>query len=145
MKLKELLKQKESFTGWMISDINGWIGYFEICLLKYGIARDTWFESSKKTKLKNVNCDRPATPGEIKNALKKEAVKRYSGKIFISLKDKVEVKFKDVDFDFFNKLNIIYSCGYEIFNNGTWATIIKPNQMTKQGAEEKFNIEIVED
>jgi len=126
MKLKELLKPALEVGKWY--KIEDALFNYQKENKVYGFLFGKWIDENWTWYRKDVL---PATPEEIKNALEKEAVKRYSGKIFISLMNKEEVKFKDVDFDFFNKLNVIYSCGYEIFNNGTWATIIKTNDKTR--------------
>jgi len=99
----------------------------------------------------------PATPKEIKNALEKEALRKNFVDNLKNVnclagfnKAESQEYYCNKEYVFYyeilvNKLWIQEASYLDIciFDNGTWATIIKPNQMTKQEAEEKFNIEIV--
>lgn len=116
---------KNDFKGYGFDYTGEWINYSK----DWTISHNTW---------------KPATPEEIKNALEKEAVKRYpSGCIVKDLFGEVKKIYDERWYDYYFNENYFYFCGLKMFQNGTWATIIKPNQMTKQEAEEKFNIEIV--
>jgi len=99
---------------------------------------------------KNINIDAgKLTDEEIKNALEEEAVKR---------RFKEGVRFKNIltgcvgigtikargnYFEFKESKNQLWfseiGC---VFNNGTWATIIKPKQMTVQEIEKELGYEI---
>jgi len=157
MTLKEAFPDvfETPFTGWMISDINGWIGYFEDNRLQYGISSSkTWFISERKLALKVVNCDRPATNEEVLEALSNEAVKRGFKEGCTGNNSEVRgMKFNNnlLEKGFFElKDNVLHwSLGdikettWDIFRDGIWATIIKPKQMTIQEIEKEFNIQVV--
>jgi len=150
MKLKELLKPKEPFTGWAKDKRGGinmhWLGYIENDILIYGVDADgLWFDKRPEI----VECaefNKPATPEEIKNDLEKEAVKRGFKEglkvmpLWETPKTHWEVYNNQTRFD--EKSNSFYF-GCCIFQNGTWATIIKPKQMTIQEIEKEFNIEVI--
>jgi len=152
MTLKEAFPEVfETFTGWMVSESNGWLGYFENNILKYGLVYDKWFLSSKITLLKNVNCDRPATPQEIQDVLEKEAVRRgFKEGVNINRPfDKYlnncsidkNIFPKDVDFFYNFKNDYLEHFGFVIYSKGTWATII--TTITKQEAEERLGMKII--
>jgi len=88
---------------------------------------------------------KPATPEEIKTALEKEAVKRgYKEGVRIkSFNKKYGICMIAKNDGTIFENNELWIGGCRVFSEGTWATIIKPNRMTKQEAKEKFNIEIV--
>jgi len=137
MTLKEAFPEvfESDFTGWMISNYNGWVGYFENNILKYGIVHEKWFVSSKITNLKDVNCDIPATPQEIKDALEKESVRRGYG-IGVYCKFGTAKTIREIKSDKFNynkKFNIFTIGSDAILQDGIWAQIIPT--ITKQEAE----------
>lgn len=84
---------------------------------------------------------KPATHQEVFEALKKEALKKYSGKSFTPIGLDKKIEFQDVDFEYFLELGVIYSDGYEIFNKGIWAEIIET--ITKEEAEKILNKKII--
>jgi len=143
MTLKEAFPEVfETFTGWMISNGNGWLGYFEKNILKYGLVDEFWFLSSKAIIVKTVNCDRPATPQEIKDALEKEAVRRYPKECTVKdLSGEIKKLYLQRYYDYYLEANDLYFCGLLMFKNGQWATIIPT--ITKQEAEERLGVKII--
>jgi len=136
MKLKELLNPELEVGKWY---------KFEDALFNYqkqnkvyGFLFGKWIDENWTWYRKDVL---PATPEEIKNALEKEAVKRglMNAKIFIDaysgLKNNEGCLPCIEDYCIWTK----FGC---VFNRGTWATIIKPNQMTKQEIEKELGYEI---
>lgn len=92
----------------------------------------------------------PATKEEVETALINEAKKRGFNNIdTLSIKVpnlKIYPKgffargFNTFEFDF--EQNVLEFSGVPIFDNGTWAEIIKPKQMTKEEIEKEIGYEI---
>jgi len=94
----------------------------------------------------------PATEEEVRTALINEAKKR--GFVLSVIYDSLPHSFLNCDkntkinceLGYSENENCLYSSCGVIFDNGTWAEIIKPKQMTKEQIEKElgYNIEIVE-
>jgi len=112
----------------------------------YGFLRGVWKNDNNWFWNNSIGVEL-ATPQEIQDALEKEAVRRY--KINDSVFDNwsnCKCRINQLTrFDFsYNSLFVLNENNSKtcLFYNGIWATIIKI-QITKQEAEDKFNIEIV--
>lgn len=93
----------------------------------YGIVGGTWKQDDYIANNCIQDSLRPATPQEVKAALEKEILKKFNnGKKFKCLGDGRETNFSDVDFGLFEKNGRIYSNESVVYDNGTWATPIKP-------------------
>lgn len=116
----------------------------------YGILRSKWQQNNWTTKQEYFSEKiEEATPEEVKTALEKEALKRgvEDNTVLIERLDgiyNVEYIYENHYF-YAEKANILYYKGIAIFHNGTWATIIKPKQMTQSDIEKElgYKIEIV--
>lgn len=86
---------------------------------------------------------RIATPKEVQQALEKEAVNRgfEEGVYFTDINNDTFLLTKDFGKKYHFENNRLYLYGWEIFNNGQWATVKQP--ITKQEAEEKLKCKIV--
>lgn len=81
----------------------------------------TWIV--KEVPLYATKNDIPATEQEVFEALKKEAIKKYNGRIFKSLMTNTEIKF--IEPSHFNmKENSLWVDGYNIFKDGVWSAVI---------------------
>jgi len=137
-----------------------WICYFDLeNKTYYGIGvSGIWIKCEGKDDFNEMrmyiknNC-MPSTPQEIQDALEKEAVRRYSGKLINPLNahimcgysgNGIKLSFKNTHLDSdgrlwisedFEKWNCI------VFDNGVWAQIIQT--ITKQEAEERLGMKII--
>lgn len=118
----------------------------------YGInSFGTWIEGASWLKHKHNGSFRKATEEEVTTALINEAKKKgfKEGVIYDSLPHSVYVCEKNTkinyELGYSEKYNTVYSDIGVLFNNGIWAEIIKPKQMTKQQIEKElgYNIEII--
>lgn len=136
---------KNEFTGWKISDVNGYIAYFENDTLKHGINHMSgWFESGKGYKLIECYVSRPATDKEVEEALIKEAVKRgFKEGVTIKNHQGVNV-LKEIDFIYTDRYNNgIYNKqgqGFWVFINGVWADIIETKEPEKTKLQELIEV-----
>jgi len=107
-----------------------------------------WRNECVFTQLENKFSAHLATHEEVQTALTKEAINRgfVKGCDFISVfyNERHHCKKGVLDFSSFNQKSnwIIYLDGMRIFTNGTWATIIKPQELTLQQIADKFEIPI---
>jgi len=85
-----------------------------------------------------------ATPEEIKNALEEEAVKRYPIGSYVRCVNGTETEIKGHLMNYLDGVLLLMDDKYrfELMKAGTWATIIKPKQMTKQEIEKELGYEI---
>jgi hypothetical protein len=73
----------------------------------------------------------PATESEVKEALINEAIKKYKeGQTLKGVSTgtfkKIDIRIKDSEeFHYYFNRNELYVCGFQIFDNGKWAEIIK--------------------
>jgi len=151
MTLKEAFLEvfETPFTGWAKDKGKEklWLVYFENGKSMYGInVLGNWFERETDKFLYNPEEDRPATNEEILEALSKKAVKRgYKEGIKVVPLWNTPLDYWDAydnQVRFNEKSNTFYF-GCCIFQDGTWATIIKLKQMTIQEIEKEFNIKVV--
>jgi len=106
-----------------------------------GFANGEWENWSFSKKANQLNCI-PATPQEIKNALEKEAVRRYPDECTVEdLTGQIKKLYSKRHYDYYFEENTLYLYGWEIFHNGIWATIIPT--ITKQEAEERLGMKII--
>lgn len=130
------LDYDKKFTGWKTHS-NGWLGCFYKGMLKFGIGFDgSFFIEAIETELEKCCYERDATTEEVTEALKKEALKRYSGKIVKAfnlhlMRDfegiGVELDFKESLLD--NENTLWISSGKWnaiVMENGIWAEIVDP-------------------
>jgi len=109
----------------------------------YGFNKFGFHEEVKWVKYPHNGVYRKATKEEVETALINEA-KRRGFKKGVKIKD---VTFLDIDyvrdnsFVYYPLINRLQSKAV-IFDNGTWAEIIKPKQMTKEEIEKELGYEI---
>lgn len=109
----------------------------------YGFSmKGEWIESCNRSILVFVNFTEKATPEEVELALIREAKKigLIDGS-YIESTSGVIGKLNEGVYIFDYRLNKLYYSGYEIFDNGKWATIIP--SITKEEAEKKLNCKII--
>lgn len=130
------VKLPDDFTGWAKTNNIGnekWISKFENGLQKYGIdANGYWLVYESKNYIENNMYE--ATPEEVTEALKKEAVRLgFVHKAYIR---DFNNNLKKLDTDYITSYDkeMFWHGGYCIMKNGIWATVIKTK--TIQQAEE---------
>jgi len=157
--LKELFPEHfTKFTGWArtTTDLDKkWVMYFNEGAIQYGFnGFGEWCESKSKIYQFDSKIETEADFNKIESTLVAEATRRgykqglliqdiYNGDL-----DKSNVKISSDFFDYETikagenqgQMALRDSNGSIIFHNGVWAEIV--NTMTKEEAEEKFNIVI---
>lgn len=108
---------------------------------RYGIGTSgNWFHDSDI--VRDTRGYREATPEEVKEALTKEAVKRYKVRDYVEFGIAKHIrKIKSKNYIYDKEMNVLLNETDGVFVDGIWSEIIPT--ITKQEAEQKLNCKII--
>jgi len=146
----DAFKEELEYGRWLKNDNYPlWLCFFKIDDKNEAFGIDNngkWFETWTDANPNFMNKNRYATPEEVQTALTKEATKRgYKDGNYKCLSSTYKTYKHSDDYEFYNgKLCSGFVNGSRniIFDNGTWAEIIKPKELTLQQIADKFEIPI---
>lgn len=161
--IKEAYNDPSKLKEWFPSafeevlEVGKWYKHDESgCLFNYQKEYNVYgFFKDGKWNAKNwtwVDIDvRKATTKEVETALINEGKKRgYKDGNYKCLRVEDKTHLNCINYDYDLKENVLFICSKTgqrnvVFDNGTWATIIKPKQMTQEQIEKElgYKIEIV--
>lgn len=135
---------EKDYTGWVKTKSKSnkeWIMYFENGMQQYGIdsTGEWWIKNSI---IRMEGDEIKATHQEIETALINEAKKRglWDNPNIICLFCNEKNTTEGLAVCFSN--NMLWGKHGKIFDNGTWATIIEPKQMTQEQIEKELGYKI---
>lgn len=137
--LKSKIEKPKFKVGWLKLTKYNVFCYTTDFKSGYGIShKDTWTD---KMFIDDLAYWEQATPKEVQEALTKEAIKRYKGKKFRDLNGSGINNFNTLDFDHFQRHELIYNSeGEPFYKKGIWATPIKTKTIDELVDEIECNI-----